>query len=143
MVFDQEPMGSVCQIRGPRVQATQVQFIKQFTMSLPNGQSGGMRILGLISPLQQLDFFRGFGHRQCCYCPGHWGFLPEGLQVSHVALYHHDCFLTALPQLGVHALYSEAMWQRAIFSSQGLYHDIDPFSSIGPSHLHRYDAGGE
>ena len=60
--------GSICQLGGPGVQATQVQFIEQFTMSLPNGQSGGMGILGLISPLQQLDFFRGFRHRQCCYC---------------------------------------------------------------------------
>ena len=33
----------------------------QFMMSLPNSQSGGMGILGLISPLQQLDFFRGLG----------------------------------------------------------------------------------
>ena len=74
-----EPAGSIYQLWGPGIQATQVQFIKQFTMSMPNGQSGGMGILGLISPLQQLHFFRGFRHRQHCYYPGHQGFLLEGL----------------------------------------------------------------
>ena len=39
----------------------------------------------------------GFRHRQCCYHPGHQGFLPEGLWVCSVVPYHHDCFLTALP----------------------------------------------
>ena len=66
MVFGQELVGSIHQLRGPGIQASQVQFIKQFTMSLPNSQSGSMRNMGLISPLQQLLFFRGFGHRQHC-----------------------------------------------------------------------------
>ena len=63
MVFGQELAGSISQLGGLGIQATQVQFIKQFTMSLPNSQSGGMGILELISTLQQLHFFRGFGHR--------------------------------------------------------------------------------
>ena len=75
MVFSQEPASSVCQLWGPGIQATLVQFIKQFTMSLPNCQPRGMGIMGLISPLQQLLFLKGFGHRQCSYCPGHWSFL--------------------------------------------------------------------
>ena len=100
MVFSQEPVDSICQLGGPGLPATQVQFIEQFTMSLLNGQSGGMGILGLISPLQQLDFFKGFVHRQCCYCSGHLGFLPEGLWVCGVVPYHHNFFFTALPQLG-------------------------------------------
>ena len=79
MVFGQEPASSVCQLRGPGIQATQVQFIKQFTMSLPNCQPRGMGIVGLISPLQQLLFPKGFGHRQYGYCPGHCGFLLKGL----------------------------------------------------------------
>ena len=37
------------------------------------------------------------------------GFLPEGLQVCSVVPYHCNCFLTALPQLGVHVLHSEAL----------------------------------
>ena len=61
MVFGQELAGSIRQLGGPGIQATQVQFIKQFTMSLPHSQSGGMVILGLISPFQQLHFFKGFG----------------------------------------------------------------------------------
>ena len=40
-------------------------------------------------------------------------------------------------------LYSEALWQRAIFSLQGLCHDVDMFSGIGPSHLHWHHTGGE
>ena len=141
MVFGQEQAGSICQLWGPGIQATQVQFIKEFTKSLPNSQSGGMGILGLISPLQQLHFFRGFGHMQCCYHPGHQGFLLEGLQVCSVVPYHHYCFFTALPQLGVCVLYSEALWQRAIFCLQGLYHDVDAFSHVRPSCFHWYDVG--
>ena len=63
VVFGQEPAGSIHQFGGPRVQPTQIQFIKQFTMSLPNSQSGGMGTLGLISPLLQLHLLRWFGHR--------------------------------------------------------------------------------
>ena len=50
VIFDQEPAGGICQLGGPRVQLTQIQFIEKFTMSLPNSQSGGMGILGLITP---------------------------------------------------------------------------------------------
>ena len=70
---------SICQLWGPGIQATQVQLFKQFTMSLPNSQPRGMGIMGLISPLHQVLTLRGFGHRQCSYHPGHWGFLLEGL----------------------------------------------------------------
>ena len=49
MIFSQELAGSICQLWGPGIQATQVQFIKQFTVSLPNSQCGGMGITGLIS----------------------------------------------------------------------------------------------
>ena len=42
--------GSVCQLRGPGIQATQVLFIKQCTMSLPNGQSRGIRIMRHLQP---------------------------------------------------------------------------------------------
>ena len=50
MVFSQEPVCSICQLWGPRIQATQVQLIKQFTMSLPNYQPRGMGIMGLNQP---------------------------------------------------------------------------------------------
>ena len=38
MVFGQEPVSSICQLWDPGIQTTQVQFIKQFTTSLPNCQ---------------------------------------------------------------------------------------------------------
>ena len=50
MLFGQELVGSICYLGGPRVQPTQIQFIEQFTMSLPNSQSGGMGTLGLVTP---------------------------------------------------------------------------------------------
>ena len=49
----------------------------------------------------------------CCNCPDHWGFLQEGLWVSHTVPYHHNCLLTALPQLCVHIWYGEALQQGA------------------------------
>ena len=112
-------------------------------MSFPNCKPMGMGIVGLISPLQQLLFLWGFGYRQCSYCPGHWGFLLEGLQICSIIPYHHSCFLTSLPQLGVHVLHSEALQQRTILSSKGLYHDVNVFSHIGPPCLHWYDTRRE
>ena len=50
MVFGQESVCCICQLRGPRIQATSVQLIEQFTMSLPNCQPRGMGIMGLIIP---------------------------------------------------------------------------------------------
>ena len=61
MVFGQEPTGSVPQLRDPGIQTIQVQFIKQFTMSLPNGQSGGMGIMGLTSPSGNCSSSGGLG----------------------------------------------------------------------------------
>ena len=58
-----------------------------------------------------------FRHRWCSYCPGHRGFLSEGLQVCCVIPHHHDCFFTAFPQLGIHVLHSETLWQGAILCS--------------------------
>ena len=78
MVFGQEPMSSICQLGGLGIQATQVQFIKQFTMSLPNGQSRGMGFMGLISPLQQLLFLRGFGAQAMQLLPWPPGFSSGG-----------------------------------------------------------------
>ena len=37
----------------------------------------------------------GFGHWQCSCCPGHWGFLPEGLWIGGIIPYHYNCFFTA------------------------------------------------
>ena len=132
MVFGQELACSICQLWGPGIQAAQVQLIKQFAMSLPNCQPRGMGIMGLICPLQQLLTLRGFRHRQCSYCPSHQGFLSEGLQVCCVIPYHHNCLFTAFPQLGVCLLHSEALQQGTIPISQGLYHDINAFSHVGP-----------
>ena len=83
-------------------------------MPLPDGQFGGMRILGLI-PLLQLGLHRWLRHWDCCNCPGHQGFLSEGLWVSHTVLYHHNCLLPSLFQLCVCILYGEALQQRAVF----------------------------
>ena len=62
-------------------------------MSLSNCQPRGIGIMALISPFLQLLTLREFRHRWCSYCPGHWGFLTEGLQVCSVVPYHHDAFL--------------------------------------------------
>ena len=43
------------------------------------------------------------------------------------------------PQLSVHVLHSEALWQGNILSSQGLYHDINAFSHICPPCPHWYN----
>ena len=115
IVLSQKLVGSICQLWRPRIQPTQIQFIEQSLMSLPDSQFGGMRVLGLSTLLLQLNFLRWFGHWEHCYCPGHWDFLLEGLQVSCTISYHHDCIFTFLPQLCVCILYSEALWQRAIF----------------------------
>ena len=37
-----------------------------------------------------------FWYQVCHHCPGHWGFLLEGLWVSHTVHYHHDCLSTTL-----------------------------------------------
>ena len=100
-------------------------------MPLPDSQFGGMRVLRLINPLLQLSLPGWFGHWVCCYYLGHWGFLSEGLWVSCTVPYHHNCLFTPLPECCVHVLYSEALWKRAIFSPQGLYHDVNVLSSIG------------
>ena len=71
--------------------------------------------LGLF-PLLQLGLHWWFWHWGYCHCPGHWGFLLEGLWVSRTVPYHHNCILTTLPQLCVCILYSEALQQRAISS---------------------------
>ena len=76
---------------------------------------GAIRILGLISS-PATGFPLAAWAMGCCNCPGHWGFLPEGLWVSHTVPYHHDCLLTAFPQLCVCILYGEALQQRAVSS---------------------------
>ena len=139
MVLGQELACGICQLQGPGIQATQVQLIKQFTVSLPNCQPRGMGIMGLISSPQQLLTLRGFRHRQCSYFPGHWGFLSEGLQVCHVIPYHHNCLFAAFPQLGVHVLHHEALWQRTVLSMHDLYHDVNAFFHIGPPCPHWHD----
>ena len=85
-------------------------------MSFPDSQFGGMRILGLITTLMQLGFHGWFGHQVCHNCPCHQGFLLEDLQVSCTVPYHQDCLFTSSSQLCVHVLYSEALWQRAVWS---------------------------
>ena len=120
-------------------------------MPLPDSQFGGMMIPGgwgmmipgLLNPLLQLSFHGWFGHWVHCYCPGHQGFLSEDLWVSHTLPYHHDCLFASFPQLCVCDLYSEALWQRAIFSLQGLYHDVNMFSSVDPSCFHWQHMGGK
>ena len=50
MVLSQELAAAICQLWRPRVQPTQIQFIEQFSMSLPNSQFRGMRNLGAQHP---------------------------------------------------------------------------------------------
>ena len=59
-----------------------------------------MGIIGLISLLQQLHFFKRFRHRWCCHHPGHWWFLLKGLWVCSIVPYHNNCFFTALLSTG-------------------------------------------
>ena len=115
MVLGQESVGSIHQLWRPKVQPTQIKFIEQFPMSLPDSQFRGMRILGFSTLLLQLNFLRWFGHWKHCHHPSNQSFLSEGLWVSHTVSYHNDCLFTSLPQLCVHILYGEALWQRAIF----------------------------
>ena len=82
-------------------------------MPLPDSQFWGMRA---DFPLLQLSFHWWPGQWGCCNCPGYQGFLPEGLWLTCTVPHHHDCLLTALPQLCVCILYGEALWQRAISS---------------------------
>ena len=69
---------------------------------------------GSSPPLLQLSLHGWFGYWEHWNCPGHWGFLLEGLQVSCTVPYHHDCLFTSSPQLCVHVLYSEALQQRSL-----------------------------
>ena len=55
-------------------------------------------------------------HWGCCHFPGHWGFLSDGLWVSHTIPYHHKCILTTLSQLCICILYGQALQQRSISS---------------------------
>ena len=61
MVFSQEPMSSIHQLGGPEIQATQLQFIKQFTMSLPNGQPRGMGLWDSSAPSKNCSSSGGLG----------------------------------------------------------------------------------
>ena len=76
----------------------------------------GYKDLGTHHPSPVTEPLGWFGYWKHCYCPGHQGFLLEGLWGSHTVPYHHDCLFTSLPQLRVCVLYSEALQQRAIFS---------------------------
>ena len=143
MVFGQELAGSIYQLRGPGIQATQVQFIEQFTMSLPNGQSGGMGILRLITPSSNCTSSGGLGTGDAATALAIGVFFWRVCGYAMLFLPTKTAFFTVLPKLGVHVLYIQALWQRAIFSSQDLYNDIDAFSSIGPSCLCWYDVGEE
>ena len=69
-----------------------------------------------LSPLLQLSLHWWFGQWEHCNCPGQWGFLSEGLQVSHTVPYHHNCLFTSSPQLCVCVLYGETVQQRTVFS---------------------------
>ena len=82
-------------------------------MPLPDSQFGGIRILGLIPPhaTEPPWVVWALGAPQL---PWSLGFSFGGSVVSHTVPYHDDCLFTFLPQLCV--LYSEALWQRAIFS---------------------------
>ena len=71
------------------------------------------------------------------------GFSCGGSVSKPCCPYHHNCLFTSLPQFCVCVLYTEALWQRAISSPQGLYHDVHMFSSIGPSHIHQHHVGRE
>ena len=71
------------------------------------------------------------------------GFLFESLGVGCAIPHHHDCFLVTFSQLGVCVLNSETLWQRAIFGSQCLGHDVDALRCVGLFHLHRYNMRGE
>ena len=59
MVFGQEPVSSIHQLRGPGIQATQVQLVKQFTMSLPNCQPRGMGIMDSSAPSSNCSSSKG------------------------------------------------------------------------------------
>ena len=100
-----------------------------------------MGILGLISPLQQLHFLRGLGRGNAATALATGVFFQWVCEYVMLFLTTTTAFLLPCLKLIVCVLYSEALWQRAIFSSQGLYHDVHTFSSIGPSCLHWYNVG--
>ena len=76
---------------------------------------GGVRILGFI-PLLQVGLHWWSWHRGCCNCPGHPGFLSEGLWVSHTVPYTMTAFLLPCLSSVYVFLHSKALQQRAISS---------------------------
>ena len=78
MVFVQELAGCIHQLRDPRIQATQVQFIEQFTMPLPHCQPKGMEIWGLIGPFLQSLRLGGVQALAMQLLPSPLEFSPKG-----------------------------------------------------------------
>ena len=125
----------------PRIQASQVKFIKQFTMSLPIGQSRGMGFLGTHQPPPVIALPQGV-----------WGTgnaattLATGVFFQRVCVYA-VLFLTTmttflLPCLNLVYVFCPVRPCSKEPSSvhKVFHHDVNTFSCVGPSCLHWYYA---
>ena len=115
MVFDQEPMSSICQLGA------------QESRPLKSKSSNNLPYLCLMVSLGVWGSWDSSSPPAIALPEGVWaqvmqlapwppGFSSGGSAVCSVVPYHHDCFLIALPQLSVCVLHSGALWQRTIFS---------------------------
>ena len=84
VVLGQEPVGGIYQLQRPRIQphSNPVHWIV-FPCLCLTVNLGVWGSWGLSTPSCNWASVGGFVHHECCYCPDHWGFLLEGLWVSH------------------------------------------------------------
>ena len=112
-------------------------------MSLPNSQFGGMGTQELVTPSCNWTSLGGLGTGSATTTLATGVFLHRVCEEAMLFLTTTTAFL--LPCLNSVYVFCTVRpcGKEPSSGLQSLYHDVDMFSSIGPSCLHQHHAGGE